>query len=181
MNLRLINSPTEEVISLATAKLHLRVDHNADDALITSYIKTAREVGEGLARMSFFTETWELVLDDFPSAGFLKLPRPPLQFVSWVKYLDINGNESTWTDYAVDARSEPGVIKFKSTPAVNLFYSGAVSIRFVSGFSQASDVPNKITLAMLLAVGYWYENREAVGNAPDGAIDLFVSERTSWF
>lgn len=181
MNLRLITAPSAEPVSLETAKLHLRVDYSTDDTLIASYIKTARELGEGLARRSFVTETWELVQDDFPADGILKLPRPPLQSVSSVKYLDENAVEYTWTDYVVDARSEPGVISFNSTPSVTLYDSGAVAVRFVAGYGNASDVPSSIVQAILLTVGFWYENREAIGTLPSNAVYLFINERSSWF
>jgi len=181
MNLKLITAPEAEPVSLETAKLHLRVDYATDDALIASYLKTAREQGEGLARRSFVTETWELVLDAFPSEGRIKLPRPPLQSVTSVKYLDENAVEYTWTDYVVDARSDPGVIVFNSTPSVALLESGAVAIRFVAGYGTAAAVPATFVQAILLTVAYWYENREAIGDVPSHAAQLFVSDRSSWF
>lgn len=188
MNLRTITPPAVEPVSLETAKLHVRVDHNADDTLITSYIKSAREMGEGLARRAFITQTLELVLDVFPATRALKLPRPPLQSVTSVKYFDADNVEHTWTDYEVDARSEPGWLIFRSVPSTGLFESGAVVVRFVAGYGNTADtVPDTFVQGVLLTVGHWYENREAVnvGNTvteiPLGYRPLFLADRGSWF
>lgn len=181
MNLRVITAPAAEPVSTATAKSHLRVDHASDDELIESYIKTARELGEGLARRAFITQTLELVLDEFPRDLKLKLPRPPLQSVTSVKYLDADNVEYTFTDYVVDARSEPGVITFNSTPGVALAESGAVAVRFVAGYgATATAVPNVFVQAVLLSVAHFYEFREAV-DIPNFAQHLFLSDRGSWF
>lgn len=181
MNLRVINAPTAEPVSVEIAKSHLRVNHSADDALIESYIKTARETGEGLARRAFITQTLELVLDEFPLSLKLKLPRPPLQSVTSVKYLDSDGIEHTFTDYVVDVRSEPGVIIFNKIPNVALAESGAVAVRFVAGYGASSnDVPNVFIQAIMQSVAHFYEFREAV-DIPHYAKNLFLSDRGSWF
>lgn len=188
MNLRVITPPASEPVSIETVKSHLRVDISDDDALIASYLTTAREKGEGIARRAFVTQTLELVIDDWPGNGVLKLPRPPLQSVSSVRYLDDAGDEHTFTDYLVDARSEPGKIIFKSFPSQKLFPSGAIAIRFVAGYGAAGSVPNVFVQGILMLVGHWYENREAVTannfqayEIPIGPKNLFLSDRARWF
>jgi uncharacterized phiE125 gp8 family phage protein len=187
MTLRLITPPAVEPVSVETAKQHLRVDHSADDALITSYLKTARELGEGLARRAFITQTVEWVMDRWPTNGAMKLPRPPLQSVTSVKYLDTDQAEQTWTDYVVDARSEPGWLIFRSTPSGGLFDSGAIAVRFVAGYGNTAEtVPNVFIQGILLTVAHWYENREAVMlsqgfEIPLGVRPLFTADRGSLF
>lgn len=189
MNLRVITPPAVEPVSVETAKSHLRVDTANDDALITLYIKVAREKGEGLARRAFITQTLELVVDKWPSDSLLRLPRSPLQSVTSVKYLDDAGDERTHADYQVDARSEPGKIFFKSFPSQGLFPSGAIAVRFVAGYGAAATaVPSVFIQGILMLVGHWYENREAVtGNnfqayeVPLGPKELFLSDRARRF
>lgn len=187
MNLTVIEPPEEEPVAIETVKLHLRVDTTADDALIGTYLQAARELGEGLARRAFVTQTLRLVVDAFPANGVLKLPRPPLQSVTSVTYLDSDGIEHEWTDFVTDARSEPGRVIFNSTPSVALFESGAVAVDFVAGYGADSDVPQTFVQGILLTVAHWYENREAVnvGNIvneiPLGYRQLFTTDRGSWF
>jgi len=177
---RVITAPTVEPVSTETAKLHLRVDGSADDTLIASYIKSAREKGEAVSRRAFITQTLEVILDAWPD-DLLSLPRPPLQSVTSVKYLDENGVEATWTDYLVDIRSQPGRIYFKSLPGASLYPSGAIAVRYVAGYgASAAAVPEIIKQAMLSAISYWYELRDA-SSLPESARNLFLSQRVRWF
>lgn len=180
MNLTVITPPEEEPVSVATAKAHLRVDYATDDALIESYLKAARELGEGLARRAFITQSFRLVLDDFPANALLKLPRPPLQSVEAVTYLDADGVEHDWTDFTVDARSEPGRIIFNSLPNASLLESGAVAVEFTAGYESAAEMPAVFTQAILQTVANWYEFRE-MGDMPTSAKKLLMSDRGSWF
>lgn len=186
MNLTILTPPTEEPVSVATAKQHLRVDHSNDDALLGIYLQTARELGEGLARRAFVTQTLQLVIDAWPANGKVKLPRPPLQSVVSVTYLDCDGDEHAWTDYDVDARSEPGVLMFNSTPSANLFESGAIAIEFIAGYGAATAVPKTFVTGILQTVAHWYENREAalpvnLTEIPLGYKSLFMADRGWWF
>ena len=58
-----------EPVTLAEAKLHLRLEIPDDDALVASLIMTARMVSETLLRRALLTQTKTLYLDSFPSAG----------------------------------------------------------------------------------------------------------------
>lgn len=66
MGLRLTQAPTVEPVTLAEAKLHLRVDFADDDALITMLISAARAHAENVCRRAFVTQKWDLFLDAFP-------------------------------------------------------------------------------------------------------------------
>ena len=44
MNLKVIEEPVKEVITLEEAKSHLRIDGDDEDNLISSYIKAARDI-----------------------------------------------------------------------------------------------------------------------------------------
>ena len=180
MNLTVLTPPAEEPVSVATAKLHLRVDNTADDALIALYLKAARELCEGLARRAFAAQSLRLVLDEFPANGILKLPRPPLQSVESVTYLDSEGDEHDWTDFTVDTGSEPGRILFDSQPTASLQESGAVAVEFTAGYATAEDLPNVFVTAILQTVANWYEFRE-MGDVPKSARLLLMSDRGSWF
>ena len=181
MTLRVITPPNIEPVSVETAKLFLRVDGADENALITSLLKGARETGEELARRAFITQTLEMVVDDWPPKFVMALMRPPLQNVVSVKYYDQNNVEATWTDYTVDARSEPGRIHFNSTPGTTLLESGGIAVRYVAGYGNAEvDVPQRIKDAILALTAYRYENRES-HVVPREIKDAFIGERVTWF
>src|ERR1051325_11329554 len=102
MALTLSTAPTVEPVSLDEAKGQVRVelDFHSDDALILGLIAAARRLAEVFCGRAFLTQTWDLTLDAFPSGwgprwpatlggrDAIRLPRPPLQSVSYVKYVD---------------------------------------------------------------------------------------------
>jgi uncharacterized phiE125 gp8 family phage protein len=166
MALVLVTGPTEEPVSTAEAKAHLRVDGSDDDSYIAALITTARMHVEAILRRALITQTWKLVLDSWPDE-VLKLPKPPLASVSSVTYLDENGESQTFSpdDYIVDTASEPGrltLAKDASWPSEELYPLGAVNIQYVAGYADADAVPQAYKQAMLLLIGHFYENREAV-------------------
>jgi len=48
MPLQLVTPPVDEPVTLAEAKLHLRVDFDEDDALILALISAARQAAEAI-------------------------------------------------------------------------------------------------------------------------------------
>ena len=191
MNLTVVTPPTEEPVSNAEAKLQARVDLSHEEALFTSWIKTARELCEGLARRAFVTQTLSLTLDDWPDSPF-KLPRPPLIAVDSIKYKDEDGDESTMSasDYVVDTASTPGRLALAdgaSWPSSNLYPVGAITIQFQAGYGDPEDVPEIYKLAIKLLVSHWYEHREGtversiwLDDVPFGVKALLNADRGSF-
>jgi uncharacterized phiE125 gp8 family phage protein len=169
MTYRLITAPAVEPVSLQEAKLHLRQDDTADDDTIRNLITAVRLDIETLCLHALITQTWELYLDAFPGSDEIKLDWPPLQSVTGIYYTpNSTGVEATFAsaNYLVDTYSTPGKIKLQSTaswPGDQLIEMNGVRIRFVCGFGdEPSDVDSRIRQAILLLLGHYYENREAV-------------------
>lgn len=164
MALRLIQAPANPV-SLALAKAHLRVDHDAEDELIALYMDAALahlNGPDGVLGRAVSTQTWELVMDAFPD-GPIELPLPPLQSVAFIRYWDEAGEQQTVqpTDYAVDADSEPGwVVPANAWPAT-LQTPGCVVIRFTCGYGTT---PAPLRDAILLRTASSYANREVMSD-----------------
>jgi len=157
-------APSTEPITLAEAKLHLRVTSTVDDDLINSLIQTAREYCELIAGRAYITQSITLKMDYFVES--LELPRPPLISVTSVKYVDTAGDTQTLssTYYTVDTVSEPGRLLLaynKSWPTIRSVQQ-AVEVIFAAGYGDASSVPERVKSAMKLLIGHWYENREQV-------------------
>lgn len=180
MMLRLVTAPAAEPVSLAEAKTHCRVDITDDDAYIAALITAARSYLETIARpqLAMITQTWELVLDDWPWGDTVELRPYPLQSVTSVKYTDSAGAETTLSAsaYLVDAYGEPGRLRLVSTaswPSVTLRELNGVAIRFVAGFGSAgSAVDMQLRQAILLLVAHWYEIREPVLTTGAQAVDM---------
>lgn len=161
----LITGPAVEPVTLAQAKLHLRVDMPEDDTLIEGLIIAARQWVEQYCRRALVSQTWELHLDSWPS-GAVYLPWPPLVSVTSIKGTDEAGVETTVSasNYQADTFSVPGRVTLKSTgtwPATTL-RPGGCAVRYVAGYGAAADVPQVFKQAILLLVGHLYENREDV-------------------
>lgn len=165
--LTLLSPPASEPLDLATVKLHRRIDADisSDDALLTSLIVSSRQQAEHRTGRALVTQQWRLGLDTFP-ADSLELPLPPLQSVQSVTYLDINGTRQTLADTEYEVITDELVGRLvpaygKDWPACRA-HPGSVQVTFTCGYGDASAVPGSIKSWMLLAIGAWYENREAL-------------------
>lgn len=176
-------------MSLLEAKTHLRVDIADDDALISALIMAARQYVERITGRALITQTWQYILDRFPAV--FVLPKPPLRQVVSITYktADEFSHPIPATDYVVDAASEPARIAPApglSWPSETLYPLGAVTVEFEAGYGDAANVPMPIKQAILLLIGQWYEQREAinVGNIinelPFAVAALLSPYRTWW-
>lgn len=173
----LAGAPSCEPITLAEAKLHLRVDADDDDDLITALIQGAREWAENYTRRSFVQRGLELRMDSFPAE--ILLPRGPVQSVTAVKYTDSAGSlQTVSTDlYQTDLYGTPPRIVLVSGatwPTPKLGAVNAVLVQYTAGYPEpetspqgmADNVPAAVKAAIKILVGYWYENREAAAQVP---------------
>lgn len=161
----LVNAPTAEPVSLAEAKLHLRVDDNADDALIAALITAARQHAEHDTRRPLVTQTWKLALDAFPD-DVVTLDHAPVSAVVSVVYTDPDGASQTLGAgaYELDAITEPCrlVPAYGSSWPATRSQINAVAITYTCGYGAPEAVPESIKRWMLLRIGALYENREEV-------------------
>ncbi len=67
-SLELTVAPATEPVTRDEAKQHCRIDTTADDTYIDSLIVGARELVERLTRRALITQTWRLVLDNWPGS-----------------------------------------------------------------------------------------------------------------
>jgi uncharacterized phiE125 gp8 family phage protein len=184
MGLKVVTPPEVEPVTLAEAKAHLRLDTGTDDAYVTALITAARERVELFLRRALLTQTLEYTIDGFPS-GEIDLPRPPLQSIEWIKYVDTAGILRTLptADYMSDVSSNEIA---RIALAWNRFWPitrcsiNAVVIRFVAGYGDSTeDIPQAIRHGILIEIANLYENREdlVVGQAVNM---MPVSERLLW-
>lgn len=194
-----VTPPAATPISVAEAKLHLRVDHDADDGLIDALVQAAAghiDGRDGWLGRCLMPQTWDLVLEKFPTGG-IRIPLAPLLEIESVKYIDDAGVTQTVAPegYRVDDANVPGwVVPVATGWPVAGDTINAVRVRFRAGYEgQETDsppgpngVPAPIKAALKLLVGHWYANREAVnvGNIvsdlPWAVSALLTPYRLTW-
>ncbi len=162
----------------------------AEDDLISALITAAREECEDYTGRALATQTRIAYLQAFPCADRFKLPGPPLQSVTSIKYKNSDGTETTMTvttDYLVDTDSNVGQIVLpygKSWPVFTAYPVNPISVEYVCGYTSIS-IPKSIKQAMLLLVGFYYEHREAAGRdkleeLPFGVKAMLNRYRVDW-
>lgn len=142
---------------MAEAKAHLRVDTDAEDALISGWIQSAREEAERMSGQALVTQTWRMKMDAFPDCPEIEIPLVPLTSVSSVKYVDTDGELQTWnsSNYVVDTSGVRGRIyrdyDVTSWPSTRC-EPNAVRVEFVVG-TDADDVKAAFKSWMLMNIG----------------------------
>lgn len=164
-NLVRVTEPINQPITLAHAKAHLNVWHADDDTLITALIGAAVASVEGPTGIgvALITQTWMQTLSR-PVAGTVHIDLSPVQTVIKVEIQ----SDGEWSDVAPSAyRVETGQRPALVTPVGCWPAHEAMRITFEAGFGdEAEDVPVDLIAAMLLTVGYLYENRAEDAPAP---------------
>jgi hypothetical protein len=157
--LTVVTEPTAEPVTLDEAKAHLRVEHEYDDLTIAALITAARKYCETVAKRALVTQTLRLTRDTFPGAcdgWILRLPRPPLQSVTSIKYAtdagrvrtSIVSSSHTWT------ASGSGTNEYYLTTEIDV----QPSELYINGSSAASG-----TLGSLTAGQWGYGDNDALG------------------
>jgi len=168
VGLKLITPPSDEPVTLTEAKLFVRQDISADDALITSLISAARHEAETESQHVLITQTWDYTLEEFPPQRYIEIPHPPLQSVLGVYYTNDDGTEHTLSadKYIVDTVSTPGRVILKESEIwpTDVRDLDAVRIQFKAGFGDgAANVPADIRDAILTLIAFRYDNRDKSG------------------
>lgn len=167
--LTLVTPPTTEPLSIASIKAYLRIDHDDEDLLLGVLRDSARAHAEHETGRVFMEQTWDYVLDRFPS-GDIRIPIAPLKSVQHISYWPIDGSPQVVlsADHYVIMRDLPRprivLAPQKAWPDTTERVD-AVTVRFVAGYGTTEDdVPAAIRQWMLLRVAALYEYREAISS-----------------
>ena len=166
--------PALEPVTLTEAKAHLRVDTTDDDTYIATLITAAREWVEQYLDRTLVHTQWVMRFDKFPDSGIepVELPRPPMvasgtATAVTVTFTQEQGSTSTYStaEYRVDRHATPGTILpiYGSTWTPHRQDDNAISVTWWAGYgANGASVPAAIRHAMLMLIGFWYENRTTV-------------------
>lgn len=160
----LVEEPAAEPVTLEEARAHLR-GSELDDPALTAIIAAARSFAEEATWRAIVSQKWRAHLAGF-CGGEIRLAKGRLLSVEAVKYIDPDGSEQTLDPalYTVDTAREPGRIvraHGASWPSTrNHLYS--VTVDFTAGYGEPDAVPAGLKRLLLLLIGHFHENTEAV-------------------
>ena len=139
--LRKISEAGGLAVSVGEAKSQGYIETNDDDVLVARMLGAAQRLCERLVngRRQYTPVTYDLPVSMWWEGG-LKMPRPPLQSITSVKYRDTNGTEQTLasTVYLADAAAldQPGTLERapdESWPSLQTDRRYPIIVRFIAG------------------------------------------------
>jgi uncharacterized phiE125 gp8 family phage protein len=174
MTLTIITPPASEPISLAEAKLFLRVDHAAEDSVITMLIAAAREAVEAACGRALITRRVRESLDiwrrDAVNGAVLGLG--PVTDIVAVRLLADNGAQSIIDPerYRLDGAGDRPRLVFAAGLPATLRSAGGIEIEYDAGFAaSAAALPVALRIATLHVIASLYEARQGGVAFPEGA------------
>lgn len=157
-------TPGASVLTPTEAKLGAKIETTYDDTLVPRWIAAAQRKVENDTSLALLTQTWDLALDGFPSTSWIDLPIGPLQSVLYAKFYDSSDVLQTIdvSQYLTDLLSIRGRIALSDIGVwptdLRSFQPGI--IRVVVGWTQVSDIPAELLMAVHLVFGWLAMNRE---------------------
>lgn len=171
MSIRVLTPPSIEPVTLSEARLWCRIDDDdtTQDAMLLILIGAMREYAEEITGRAIAARQLEVVLDRLPDGSTpIELPSPPLQSVSYIRYLDTGGVEQEMsgspTQWIIDNASLPGRISplfGANWPGTNDGI-GNVRIGFTCGYPNVTAMPKKLRLWMQTRIATLNEHREQI-------------------
>lgn len=168
--LRLIEKSTELAIPLEEFRNHLRRDDTEeDDPVMLACLQAAIEWAEGWTGRPMIVQTWDLILDDFPSdEGPVYLGKAPIVDVVGVFYR--NGSETEFSSSSYALNEADGSVYLPDAGGVWPTTDGArnaARIRFRAGYIDLQDsppssatIPAPISAAIKIYAATLYAQRE---------------------
>ncbi len=164
-------APAEEPLTLAEAKLYLRVDGTTEDALIAELMVAARKTAELHLKRSIITQRWRLVYDDYVE-DTITLPMGPVSSIIRV------------TKVAADSSTEDvaAALYRLNAPKTHLCFEQLicayqVEIVYETGYGAAEDTPAAIKQGMLAHLAELYDGRSRSLPIPPAALALYMPYR----
>ena len=144
---------------IAEVKAFVRIDHDADDAAIDTFLRSAAGLCEDFTGQMLIVRS---VTDMLPAwQAWQKLKRLPVQAIVSVETVEADGSSSLLAveDYAVDIDSEGlGWVRMREE-------SDASRMRVVYSCGLAADwdgIPAGLRQGIVRLAGYLYANRDGV-------------------
>lgn len=164
----LMDGPALEPLSLAEAKVWLKVDGPEDDELIRALIVAARLMVEAEIGQVLIAQNWRLIGDCWPAGEHIPVRPGPILSVLGGRVFEASGQAALLpaSNFIVVPRDEMAGLVPRERPAPGRIYGG-IEIDLRLGYGEApASVPENIRLAIRRLVALWYDNR-GEGREPD--------------
>lgn len=163
----LLAGPAQEPVSLVEMKAFLRVEDEAEDALIEALIAAARIHVEGVTGRALLAQTWRVVRDGWPEDRAIRLPVSPMITISEIRVFDVAGGEHQidLNQFLPDGQAVPArIICPRVVDGIPVLRDrNGIEIDYVAGFgTEPDEVPSDLVQSLKTLAAYWYENRDAV-------------------
>ena len=173
-----VAAPVEYPVSILEAADHCRVTNDLEASQLEGFIAAATAHLDGYAGIlgrCLITQTWR---QDFNDWTDVRLPFTDIKSPSiiWRNALGVS-SPVAGADFYVEENHLGAHVRFVSgwsAPSLPMTGAAPVSVTFTAGYGGAEDVPRSIRQAILLMVGHWYSNREAVTDGALTAMPLSV-------
>lgn len=172
--LRIVTPANDLPVTLAEAKIHLRVTHNAEDGHIQSLIGAATDWAQTYMRRILVATTVGHTLTCFPSDA-LQLPGGIVTAVNDIKYRDPDGivqtltgptSQTPGTDYQEALDDDEIAFVFPaidgSWPASQRGARNAVVVEYQVGWPTINDVPESIREAIRFKIADFFTIRDTI-------------------
>ena len=161
MPITIVTPPATESVSLAEAKLFLRVDHNAEDGLIAGLVTAARDLVEQSTGRALVTRRL-VETRDHAKGGPFRCAFAPVTHVHDVTRDGVVLHESAWR-LAMDAEHVIGA------------GAGEIAVEYDAGYgADADDAPEPLRHAIRVIVAALYESRDSGPPPIDAAFALIA-------
>lgn len=152
-------APIATAVSLEAAKTFLRIDDEAEDALIIDLIDSATRRVEAHISASLVTRL-QRCTTALPKGREVFLNRYPVTAITAVSA------DGEAVSFSANLKSRPAAIRLTSGQPWRTDYPGrkSVTVEFIAGYGETSDdIPTPLRQAVLLLVAQAYENRSGDG------------------
>jgi uncharacterized phiE125 gp8 family phage protein len=163
-------APVGELLSLAGAKAHLKVEHDDEDVLIAGLVAAATnhlDGYRGILGCALLAQTWKRSFDRFPCGRTVRVPLGPLRAGATISYFDAAGEAQDFTAFHAveDAVGPLLMLEDGASWPSTATRPDAVTVTWPCGFSATAEDPEfpaAVLHAVKLLITHWYENRAGV-------------------
>lgn len=145
-----ITAPTALAVSLADAKVALRLNDTGLDSIVDLWVRAVTEHAEHLTGRAIMQQTWQALCESFDDLG--KIPRLPLVSVSSVKYYDTANALQTLdpSNYSVYSTEHFATIRTFSEFPETFERADAVIVEYVAGYGTSDTATPAAIKAYIL-------------------------------